>query len=271
MKTIKFKNLNVNNLHAFIQNSEAGNFNHTYELTKDAISCRAFPTDKKFVKYTSISMADIFLFDSLPDDFVSLKLPIYALKKLKTALSVLDDVTIENAGGSIEYYPDESNGGLIASCIEFKGNKTKNKVKATDPSMFSYISPEKFNDLMSGVDMFSFDIDVVLKDRIQKLFEIDNDNTFTIKANGLDSTVTVCSGGGGDMWSHTIDKAVVVQSLALDVSKEAILRMKMNLYKVTFRSRPNGVFSMTSVHDSDNMLCNFSVLHDPNRLPISKK
>ncbi len=268
---IEFKNLNVGNLMTFIDNATAGNFNHTFELSPTEISCRAFPIDRKFVKYTGANVKDIFTINSLPEYFESLKIPIYALDKLKTALSVISDVAVEDASGYIDYEADEKNGGLVATSINFKGKKISNKVKATDQIMFGYMQKSIF-DQFCNTDgyILKFNVERAFKEKVQQLFKLEKESTFTIKyTTDKPGVITFFS---GDEWAYELDGVEVnsQQNFAFDMPKDVINRMRLPLYTVYFTTQSSGKTVMKSYSDDFNILVNEVVPHDPNRLSVKK-
>lgn len=269
---LKFKNLNVGNLLTFLDNANAGKFNHTFEINPSTgtIQCRAFPQDRKFVKFTAVNLADIMLIETIPADLETLKLPIYAMDKLKSALKVIEDNSIEECSGHIEYSADDTNGGFVASSVHFKAKKISNKVKATDQLMFSFITAEKFKDLSSREGyMAKFDADRDFRSKLADLFTLEGDNTFTLKYDKKGKKLTFFA---GDSWSYDFEGADIPSDVdfAYDIPKEAINRLTLPLYTITIAKQESGHTNMVAFADEMNIIANFIVAHDPNKVAVKK-
>lgn len=268
---IEFRSLNVGNMTTYIDNATAGKFNHVFELTATHISCRAFPQDKKFIKYTGAELKDILQFVKLPENFESVKVPIYQMDKLKTALSVISDASIDDASGYIEYEVDEKNGGLVATSINFKSKKVANKVKATDQVMFTYLPKDKFDEFCDTTGYcMKFNVDRDLRAKVLNIFALDGENTFSLKYDKDTKEVTMFS---GELWSFLLDDVEIVseESFAFDIPKDAFSRMVLPLYTVYLTIQANGKMRMKSYSDEYNVLMNDVVLYDPNRVSVAKK
>ena len=266
-QTLNFKNINVTNFLAYIGNAKAGSFNHTFELTKDKVICKAFPQDKKFVKYTTVELVDILRFEQLPENFTDIKVPIYHLDKLNTSLDIFKELGIEDVSGTIDWYIDEESGIMAASAIEFKSKKTKAKVKATDANMYTYMDDGKFKELSNTDGHFlKFDIDKSFINKLQKLFKLDSMDAFIMKFDKENnSLIFEVKGVWSETYESNIESTLDSSSTGWVVPKEAIDRLNMPNYTVYAKLKDNGHTMLVWFHDENNMILNFVTKYDPNK------
>lgn len=171
MEKIQIKDLNVNNMLAFLNNANV-DIMQIIEFTKDSILSKGYPANKMFVKYASANISDIMQY-TFPDGRTLLKFPVYKLSKFISTLNVYKTAGYDKLNGVIEYkvIGDELVGEKIL--LNTEKNEMKTTIQKTDLAAIGYLPNEAW-ERISNIDNYiiKFDINKDFVQRIKSLMGI---------------------------------------------------------------------------------------------------
>lgn len=186
MEKIKFTDFSVLNFLSFINNAKIDSTAHSIDLKKDNVCCKAFPVDKRYVKYTSVGNQDIIRYESFPPNVSSIVIKVASIKKLENAMNVFKVGGIDKVSGEINFQASKVDKAKHHFCndIVFRHQKTKIMVKCDDDSLIQNM-PDAAWSLYSNTDnvIASFELDPTYVQQLQKLCDIDSQNAIIIKVD----------------------------------------------------------------------------------------
>ena len=279
---IKFSNMDVAGMIEYLKDADIKEAT-VVELTEDKIICRAHPSSKSIVKYTSKDIADLFKYDATPADMKTIKVPLFRLTKLVDALKVYEKTGVEKVSGTINCSPadDGSHTANYINLVDKKG--TKIRVKATELYLIPYM-PEEIWDKISSTDnhFAKFDMSKDFVDKLSNLIGLkvgdagENEKSktktksFAVKF-GKDGDITFFSQEKDD-WSMKYEESdgnkhlEIENDLAIKVPKLLVEIMNGQLYTVyVVMNKIVNQYMMVTVLDEENIILNALQPYDPNK------
>lgn len=171
MEKIQIKDLNVNNMLAFLNNADI-EMMQIIEFKKESISSKGHPANKMFVKYACANVSDVLQY-TFPEKYSLLKFPVYKLSKFISTLNVYKAAGYEKLIGTIEYkvIGDELLGERII--LNTEKNEMKTTIQRTDLAAIGYLSDEVWEKISDVKDYnIKFDINKDFVQRIKSLMGI---------------------------------------------------------------------------------------------------
>lgn len=190
MDKIKFKDLNVSNMLAFLNNADIEEM-QIIEFKKDTIMSKGHPPQKIYVKFASANIADIMAYE-FPAGFEILKFPVYKLSKFINTLNVYKSAGYDKLIGTIEYkvIGDELCGEKIT--INTDKNEMKTTIQKTDLAAIGYLKDSDWAKISDTTNhIIKFDVNKDFVKRIKDLMGIgysdgneEKDKFFVMEVNG---------------------------------------------------------------------------------------
>lgn len=209
MKVIKFKDFNIDNFTAFLKSASIAKSAHSIDFKQDKVSCKAFPMDTKYVKFTSIIAGDILQFVDYPDDIQNIVVKLASLKKIQNAMEVFSAAKIEKVSGEmhVELTRVAGHGHHACNHIKFKSPKSNLTVRCDEDNLIKCMPDTAWEAFSStATTVCKFDIDAVSMAQLEKLINIDKQNAIIVEA-GVDTACLKSKNIGGEigMWDMQVD------------------------------------------------------------------
>lgn len=192
MEQVKFSNLNVANMLAYLSNANIKEPS-VIDITRTKMNCRAFPSTKKYVKNTSIDLNLIMdIGPELPPEVDLIKFPVYKFQNLINILKIYDESSVDKLSGKIRYNKTPSN-GYIGFAIEFESKQMNVKSNAMDFSLLPYLDEEKWNKMKVADEYIcAFDMTSALISKLSKLSKVDSvSESMTSSSKDMDVIILV--------------------------------------------------------------------------------
>lgn len=189
---IKFSDMKVEKFLDFITRADIQEM-QVIDFTPQEVKCKAHPSDKSFIKYTAVEIPELMKYDSTPDDFELLKLPLYKLKRVKDALTIYIKRGIDTINGEIGYDSEkEGDGSHTGLYIRFKSPKMDVKIKATEMYMVKYME-DKHWEIYSNMDnpIAKFEMDKNFVTQVSNLCNLEGDDNVDEKEKNISIIINV--------------------------------------------------------------------------------
>jgi len=262
MEKLQIKNLNVNNMLAFLNNADV-EMMQIIEFKKDSLSSKGHPANKMFVKYACANVSDILEY-SFPEKFSLLKFPVYKLSKFISTLAVYKAAGYDKLIGTIEYkvIGDELLGERIL--LNTEKSEMKTTIQRTDLAAIGYLSDDVWQKI-SSVDEYvlKFDINKDFVQRIKSLMGISygdgnnekRDEHFTMSVQGK----TITFENGKQSWN------CILPDGNIDVKKPEFMKFDLPSRLLDWMTSPMQTVYITANSQQDKH--NF-IIHE-NAMSIS--
>lgn len=277
--TLKLKDIDTG---LFLEYLKDADIDHpqTIDFLSDQVTCRAHPSNKTVVKYTSVP-SKIFTYEDIPTGFSLLKLPLYRLKKLKDVLSIYIASGAEKINATIGYQI-ASDKSFVANYIEFSGGSQKVRIKAAEVLLVPYMEPNKWT-ILSNTDNYivRYDMSKAMIARLIKLMKIrmggdDNEKNktkviaYVIKYSKTSNQFSLSSMENGE-WEivYTSEFGNIdikaTEDFMFRVPKDVLEKMKNELYTVHVVYNEIAKQTVMITKENDNSIfVNSLQVFDPN-------
>lgn len=182
-KVLKFSDLDVKKFLEFIKKADVQNI-QIIDFTPDKIKCKSDPDDKSFVKYNSIDVEGLLTYDSTPDNFELLLLPLFRFKKLKDTLTIYVNAGIEKVDGEITYEMENEN--FVGLFLKLKYPKMNVKIKAGEMFLITHMEDKHWEIYCNKEKpLIKFDAKKEFTDRISDLCNLEGDDNVEEKEKNI--------------------------------------------------------------------------------------
>lgn len=158
-----------------------------YMKIKDGqIKSAVYLPQRDAVKSHTISCDQIFQISEWPDTDQEMKVAFFEGTKVIDAIKHFESDAIK---GELEFIEQE--GELIASSLRLFNDELEITLSCSEPSLgFKDLTPEQQNAIFATDNTkFSFNIDTHTINKVKNLFNLDKEETFSVKANGTGVSV----------------------------------------------------------------------------------